>query len=89
MNHCRRYVVVGRVQGVFYRASAQDTARRLGLSGWVCNRNDGRVELVACGDPERLQELERWLWRGPAHAQVQEVSCEDVEDPGYTKFVVR
>jgi len=70
---CAQFRVQGQVQGVFYRASAEATARRLGLSGWVRNTEDGEVELVACGSAPRLDELEKWLWRGPANAQVTSV----------------
>lgn len=70
---CVHFRVCGQVQGVFYRASTEATARRLGLSGWVRNGEDGEVELVACGPAPQLDELEKWLWRGPANAQVSSV----------------
>ena len=70
---CVHFRVRGQVQGVFYRASTEATARRLGLSGWVSNTEDGEVELVACGSASQLDELEKWLWRGPANAQVSSV----------------
>lgn len=73
---CRRFVVLGRVQGVFYRASTEQTAQRLGLTGWVRNRADGSVELVACGDDVKLDALEKWLWQGPANARVEKVIAE-------------
>ncbi|OGI38849.1 MAG: acylphosphatase, partial [Candidatus Muproteobacteria bacterium RBG_16_62_13] len=62
---CRHYLVSGQVQGVFFRATAQETANALGLCGWVRNTGDDRVELVACGSEASLGELERWLRRGP------------------------
>ena len=71
---CAHFRVRGQVQGVFYRASTEATARRLGLSGWVRNTEDGEVELVACGPAAQLDELEKWLWRGPANAQVSSVA---------------
>ncbi len=70
---CMHYLVSGRVQGVFYRASARATAQRLGLSGWVRNTAQGKVELIACGDAAALHEFETWLWQGPAQAQVTAV----------------
>jgi acylphosphatase len=70
---CRHFLVTGRVQGVFYRASTQQAAQRLGLSGWVRNLSDGRVELLACGSETALAELEKWLWQGPANARVERV----------------
>lgn len=88
---CFRYLVRGRVQGVFYRASTQEQARALGLTGWVRNCSDGSVELVACGEESVLKDLESWLWQGPRFADVHEVDrqpCnEQFPDPG--NFSVR
>lgn len=70
---CNRYLISGRVQGVFYRASAQQQAVKLGLSGWVRNLLDGRVELLACGDQAALEELEKWLQIGPDYAKVSNI----------------
>ncbi|MDD3764376.1 MAG: acylphosphatase [Nevskiales bacterium] len=69
-----RFVVSGRVQGVFFRQSTLEQARRLGLSGWVANRADGCVEGVASGSAEALDGLHRWLHRGPPAARVDAVS---------------
>ncbi len=88
MSQCRRFLVVGRVQGVFYRTATQDTARRLGLTGWVRNLADGNVELVACGDADKLKELERWLWQGPPHARVAQVTATDAGDQRFPNFSV-
>ncbi len=65
--------VSGRVQGVWYRATARDVARRLGLTGWVRNLPDGRVEIVAEGDKEALNEFIKWCWEGPPLARVDDV----------------
>lgn len=65
--------VSGRVQGVFYRGSTQQTAQSLGLTGWVRNLQDGRVEILAEGDPDQLQQLLDWCWHGPAAAEVSDV----------------
>jgi len=62
--------VRGRVQGVFYRASARDQAVRLGLRGGVRNRLDGSVELWAEGDEGALDSLLRWCHQGPPAARV-------------------
>mgnify|MGYP001175523834 CR=1 FL=1 len=61
------------MQGVFYRASLIDEARRLGLTGWVRNRLDGSVEALAQGAPEAVQTLIDWAQRGPPRAQVSAV----------------
>jgi acylphosphatase len=70
---CRRYFISGRVQGVFYRASAQRYAQSLQMCGWVRNRRDGRVELLACGDEADLATLEKWLQIGPEYAKVTNI----------------
>ena len=85
---CRRYVVRGVVQGVFFRASAQRTAQRLGVTGWARNLPDGSVELVACGEEQPLRELERWLWQGPPNARVEEVLVSDAEMNAYLGFSI-
>lgn len=67
------FVVSGKVQGVFFRASARQEALRLGIRGHARNLSDGRVEVVASGSAEALSELERWLWQGPPAARVDDV----------------
>ncbi len=78
---CRRCLVSGRVQGVWYRASTQRQAEALGISGHARNLPDGRVEVLACGPPAAVAALCDWLWEGPTHAEVGDVRCEDVELP--------
>lgn len=65
--------VYGRVQGVFFRASAQREARRLGLTGWVRNRKDQSVELVAEGEETGIKDLVAWAQAGPSAARVDKV----------------
>ncbi|HEU4662925.1 MAG TPA: acylphosphatase, partial [Dokdonella sp.] len=76
-----RFHVSGLVQGVFFRASTQARARELGLAGWAKNLADGRVEVVAGGDAAALDELERWLQRGPPGARVDAVEREAFDAP--------
>jgi acylphosphatase len=63
----------GRVQGVYFRASAQREARRLGLNGWVRNRPDGSVEVLAEGEEVAIRELHGWAQKGPGAARVERV----------------
>lgn len=84
-----RYVVSGRVQGVFYRASAAAEASRLGVRGWARNLDDGRVEVVAAGDDAALAELSDWLWRGPPAADVDGVDVEEWDGEVGETFEVR
>jgi len=68
-----RCVVQGRVQGVYFRASTEREAQRIGVSGWVRNRTDGGVEVVAEGDESELAALVAWVHRGPEGARVDGV----------------
>lgn len=72
-----RCIVAGRVQGVYYRAATADRAQRLQLDGWVKNLADGRVEVVAAGEPEAVAALARWLFEGPPAARVEAVRIEE------------
>ena len=68
-----RFVVSGKVQGVFFRASARDRAQALGLRGFAKNLPDGRVEVLAAGDDAAIDELAAWLREGPAMARVDDL----------------
>lgn len=72
-----RFIVTGKVQGVWFRASTRDEALRLGLRGHACNLADGSVEVLAVGDGEAIAALERWLHRGPPLARVASVTRSD------------
>ena len=72
----RRFLISGRVQGVFFRASTAREAERLGLNGRAANLDDGRVEVLAAGAVEAIAELERWLADGPRLARVERVESE-------------
>ena len=81
--------VSGRVQGVFFRASAAEEARRLGLAGWVRNRRDGSVEVFAQGAPGAVETLVAWLHEGPPLARVDRVDWREAAlEPGRTDFSV-
>lgn len=75
-----RYVVSGRVQGVFYRDSTRERALGLGLSGWVRNLPEGGVEVVVAGEAEAVAELAAWLWEGPRGASVSGVEVGEFTD---------
>lgn len=74
-------IVRGRVTGVYFRAASQREARRLGVTGWVKNRPDGAVELLAEGDEDLIKEIIGWAHHGPSAARVDQV---DVRWRGYT-----
>ncbi|RYZ22199.1 MAG: acylphosphatase [Chitinophagaceae bacterium] len=71
--------VTGKVQGVFYRATARAQAEALGLSGWVRNCPDGSVEALASGTEVQVAAFIEWCRRGPEKARVQEVQVSDFE----------
>jgi acylphosphatase len=81
MRVCRRSLVSGRVQGVFYRASAASRARDLGIDGYARNLSDGRVEVLACGAVGAVDEFVKWLWKGSAASRVTDVATQDTEEP--------
>lgn len=76
---CRRCVVSGRVQGVFFRAATRERAIALGLRGYARNLPDGRVEVLACGEDADVAALCAWLRSGPPQARVSDVQCTAVE----------
>lgn len=76
-----RFIVRGKVQGVWFRAATREQAIKLGLRGEARNLSDGSVRVLACGDDEALAGLQAWLAIGPPMAQVSELVREDI-DPG-------
>lgn len=84
-----RFIVSGRVQGVYFRQSTAQEAQRLGLDGWVRNLPDGRVEGCAGGRAEALAQLRAWLKQGPPAARVDAVEWGPASEPVEPGFVVR
>jgi acylphosphatase len=82
----RRVQVSGRVQGVFFRESCARQARAAGLTGWVRNRPDGRVEAVFEGDQEPVERLVSWCGHGPSRAVVTGVEVFDEQPEGGSGF---
>jgi len=85
---CKKFNVTGRVQGVWFRQSTKNTAQSLSLTGWVSNRQDGSVELIACGSEEVITELETWLWQGPPAAEVESVVSKTITPESFTGFEI-
>lgn len=75
-----RFIIAGRVQGVFFRASTREQALGLGVSGHALNRADGRVEVLAVGSLQALDALHAWLHQGPPAARVTEVIREELSE---------
>jgi acylphosphatase len=79
MNTRAHVLVSGKVQGVFFRSSTKDVAEELGISGWVRNLDDGRVEAVFEGEKEEVDKMVEWCRNGPEYARVTgvEVSMDE------------
>jgi acylphosphatase len=85
----RRVRVHGRVQGVFYRDTCRRQASSRGVAGWVSNCSDGTVEAWFEGAPDAVEAMVAWAGRGPRHAEVSDVSVDEVEPAGAGGFEVR
>ncbi len=88
MKVCKVVHVSGKVQGVFFRASTQQQAIALGLSGYAKNLIDGDVEVLACGEEDQLAQLLTWLHQGPSNANVTSVKVKDVAWQEHTFFAI-
>jgi len=84
-----RFLVSGRVQGVYFRASTREHALALGLAGYARNLADGRVEVVAEGEVDALAQLEQWLHEGPSAARVDHVERTALPAQGHRGFDTR
>jgi acylphosphatase len=90
MSETRAHVFVsGRVQAVAYRSNTHDTAREVGVSGWVQNLDDGRVEAVFEGDDKNVERLVKWCHTGSPAADVESVEAEYGDPEGLSGFEVR
>lgn len=90
MNTRAHVLVSGKVQGVFFRSSTKDKAEELGISGWVRNLSDGRVEAVFEGETEDVDKMVEWCRKGPEYAIVTGVESIVEEYKGeFTGFLLR
>jgi acylphosphatase len=85
---CRRVVVHGLVQGVFFRDSCRREAQEAGVGGWVRNRPDGTVEALFEGTEDGVQRMLDWVRRGPAYARVERVDVVEEQPTGHAGFVI-
>lgn len=83
---CYRFIIKGKVQGVWYRATAKQYADQLGLKGYAKNLADGTVEVIACGEETILLQYEKKLWQGSQLSKVTEVIKSNIEHNSYTEF---
>ena len=82
-------IIKGKVQGVYYRASAIREASSLGINGWVRNLDNGDVEICASGGDAALKKLIQWCYRGPGRARVEEVIYRELPFEDFDGFEKR
>ena len=80
-------IISGKVQGVFFRKSAKETADRTGVSGKVRNRDNGDVEIWASGTEQQLEKFMQWCRKGPSGARVDDVQIQELHDE-FRGFVI-
>jgi acylphosphatase len=81
-------IIKGKVQGVFFRATAKEVADKIGVSGWVRNTPEGDVEAVASGSEEQVNAFIEWCRKGPRSAVVTNVETRVAEDQQFTSFQI-
>ena len=81
-------LISGKVQGVFFRATAKDVADEIGITGWVKNTEEGDVEIKATGNHDQLQKLIGWCKIGPKRAIVTNVAVTNVDEESFKSFDV-
>jgi len=84
-----RCYVTGVVQGVWFRGSTKQQAEQLGVTGWAKNLTDGRVEVIASGDENKVKALIDWLGQGPETAEVSHVEEHLVDYQPFTDFTIK
>ena len=84
---CVQTFVSGKVQGVWYRQSTKEEALKRGVMVWAKKLNDGRVEVMLCGDATAVAEVQAWLHEGPDLARVDKVVAEETEYRSFEDFV--
>jgi acylphosphatase len=82
------FIVSGKVQGVFYRASARDVAKSLGLMGSIWNLPDGSVQIEVEGDQEVINKFYAWCLEGPPRAVVDRIEIKEGTLKGYSEFSI-
>jgi acylphosphatase len=81
-------LIKGKVQGVFYRATAKDVAEELQLTGWIKNTKEGNVEALATGSDQQLQQFINWCKQGPSKAMVTDVEITAKDEEPFNVFKV-
>jgi acylphosphatase len=85
----RQVVVTGRVQGVWFRETCKEQAEALGVTGWVRNRDDGRVEAAFEGEPDAVDQMVTWCRSGSSLASVDDIEVTEQDPVGDRGFTTR
>jgi len=86
----KHVLISGRVQGVWFRATTKEKAEELGVTGWVRNTSDGRVEAVFMGEEDKVNKLIEWCHQGPPLAEVEKVEVKPyTSEEEYKDFTIR
>ena len=89
-NHAHLNIrVTGRVQGVFFRATAMDKALQLAISGFVRNEADGSVYIEAEGNPKNMESFLEWCRTGPQFSKVEKIEIAESPNCNYSKFEIK
>jgi acylphosphatase len=86
---CKKITISGKVQGVGFRISAIDKAKKLGLKGYVKNTHSEDVEIVICGDETAVQEFAEWSQEGPKLAKVDHIHIEELKPKIFKDFEIK
>ena len=81
-------LIKGKVQGVFFRATAKEIAESLGITGWIKNTEEGYVESIAIGTEEKVQKFIEWCKQGPSGARVMDIVVSYTEDQHLSSFKI-
>ena len=86
---CIELVIKGKVQGVFFRKHTKDKARQHGVKGFVQNKDDGSVYIIACGEDESIENFSKWCHQGPDAAKVVSIEKQDIPVEMHNEFVIK
>lgn len=89
MNCSVHLIIKGKVQGVFYRAVAQQTAMKLDVTGWIKNTDEGNVEAIITGTRKSIDQFIDWCRTGPSNAKVSEVIIKEKVFTSFNTFEIR
>jgi len=81
-------LIKGKVQGVFYRATAKEIANELGVTGWIKNTREGNVEVTVSGNEQQVEKFMKWCKQGPDKATVDEVIVTQMEEAIFNGFMI-